>query len=84
MFGYFKEFYKYYFPPIPPKQEEQHTQTVPVKEQPKKVLILKKNDGYKNINTNKYKTAICRHFMRLGYCKLGATCNFAHSKHELA
>ena len=55
MFDYFKEFYNYYFSPISPKQEQQehYKQSVPVNEQPKKELILKKNDGYKNINTNK-------------------------------
>tara|TARA_Y100000748_G_scaffold263545_1_gene232607 strand:- start:391 stop:600 length:210 start_codon:yes stop_codon:yes gene_type:complete len=58
MFDYFKEFYNYYFTHTPQKQEHQehqehHKQSVQVNEQPKKELILKKNDGYKNINTNK-------------------------------
>lgn len=56
MFDYLKDYYEYYFDYskyIKNHQLEHHKQSVPVNEQHKKELILKKNDGYKNINTNK-------------------------------
>ena len=46
-------------------------------------VMIESKDKCKRLNANKYKTAICRHYMRLGYCKLGDSCNFAHSKDEL-
>ena len=45
--------------------------------------LKEKAEKAKRININKFKTAYCRHFMRLGHCRLGESCNFAHSKEEL-
>lgn len=30
-----------------------------------------------------YKTQLCRHFMAKGYCKIGASCQYAHGEKEL-
>ena len=62
MFDYFKDLFKYYFAYNTPKRETRHecithsvpTRSMPVNTEPKKEETqFKKNDGYKNINTNK-------------------------------
>ena len=62
MFDYFKDLFKYYFAYNTPKRETQPeyithsvpTHSIPVNTEPKKEETqFKKNDGYKNINTNK-------------------------------
>ena len=67
MFDYFKDLFQYYFTYNTPKRETRHecithsvpthsvpTHSIPVNTEPKKEETqFKKNDGYKNINTNK-------------------------------
>ena len=38
--------------------------------------------NYQQLNA-RYKTEMCRHFKRTGYCPLEKTCQFAHGNHEL-
>lgn len=38
---------------------------------------------HEDLDNTKYKTILCRHFVRLGYCELGNDCKFAHEMGEL-
>ena len=41
------------------------------------------SDAQRNLIKKKYKTKLCRHWLRLGTCNLGDKCNFAHGLYEL-
>eukprot|EP00064_Thunnus_orientalis_P016071 superscaffoldBa00003105_g16134 len=40
-------------------------------------------DGSSQVNSNRYKTELCRPFEENGTCKYGDKCQFAHGMHEL-
>merc|ERR1712032_428674 len=42
-----------------------------------------KPDAKLNMESGKFKTKLCTHFMTTGTCFYGAKCHFAHGKHEL-
>lgn len=54
-----------------------------IKPTPRKHTIPNKKKEEVQVNYQKYKTTLCRHFEETQECSLGPLCSFAHGKHEL-
>lgn len=46
------------------------------------VIVLESQQQSKK-TSSRFKTTMCKHMKRKGYCVYGSTCKFAHSKYEL-